>query len=362
MQTPELETKNGSANADKNTTNVTVAPDCVGLAMDNASQKRFGTIEREPHKQTSNPPSTKRPSEGILSYASVKKEPSVNSAPAVSARPGENAYVSVKKCPSNLKASVDCESIKPTADSAPAVAQRSDDRKTYASVKKYTTDTNITSAIKGSVTETPDPPYADKESTADDMSSAQEGTQLTGIDASPAEQPAYVVVEPTGIDVNAANASPVEQPGYVVVEPTGTDVSSAGQTVNEDTELTGPAEQPAYAVVESTGIDVEQPMYVDIESNEVKDNLATQPSGSSDTLLRGRAGRHHDSVNDRAADGAKDGHVGLQTWATHPEKADVTKDMSTDRNCKTYMSVVSDKQSQQQGSQDCATYVSVVVK
>ena len=331
MQTPELDTKNGNADADKNMANVTVAPDCVGLAMDNESQKRFATIEREPHKQTSNPPSTKRPSEGILSYASVKKEPSVNSAPAVSARPGDNAYVSVKKCPSNLKAGVDSESIKPTADSAvPAVAQRSDDRKTYASVKKYTTDKNITSAIEDSVTETPDPPYADKESTAVDMSSAQEGTQLTGRDASPVEQPAYIVVEPTGIDVNAANASPVEQPGYVVVEP--------------------------------TGIDVEQPMYVDVESNEVKDNLATQLSGSSDTLLRGRAGRHHDSVNDRAADGAKDGHVGLQTWATHPEKADVTKDMSTDRNCKTYMSVVSDKQSQQQGSQDCATYVSVVVK
>ena len=329
----------------KHTTKVVVEPEDIVLDTSDTSQKRYATIEREGRKKASTqpvedtanekkkpletsisspPPVCPRPDVGPTS-AYTKKQPvgpSASSPPAVAPRPDERkTYVSVKKhAPNDVReddadddyTDVCDESRKPIADSPPAVAVRSDDRP-YVSVKKYPTNAMA-------VTSTVEPAYVDKDSTAVCVTSA--------------EAPDYVDVKPDGGDVTSSAGDKTASIGYVVVEP--------GSSEN---------------TTEQNAADAEQSGYVDLTAGVGASNTATQSGGSSDTLLRGRAGRQHDSVT-KDDDGGKDARAGLKTWGS--EKAGGVNDKDADRSCMTYVSVVGDKGTMVQEAPDSTAYLSIV--
>ena len=335
------------SDANKNTTKVVVEPEDIVLDTNDTSQKRYATIEREGRKQASNPSATqpgednanvKKPLETPVSSpppvcprpdvgqtsANIEKEPVGPSAssPAVAPRPDErNPYVSVKKHrPNDAREDDDddytdvCnESGKPIAGSPPAVAVRSDDRP-YVSVKKYPTNVmNVTSTVE--------PAYVDKDATAVCVTST--------------EAPDYVDVKPDGGDVTSSAHEKTVSTGYVVVEP--------GSSEN---------------TTEQRAADAEPSGYVDVTQCVGESNPATQSAGSSDTVLRGRAGRQHDSVTGKDDDSGKDARAGLKTWAN--EKAGAANDKEAERNCMTYVSVVGNKGTTLQEAPDSTAYLSIV--
>ncbi len=156
-----------------------VTTNCAGIDTDDATEKRFGTIERKIDKETPNQPTDEQTHDDIP--GSVKREPlntSADSTDIETERLDErNTYASVKKYKHMFEAieqhenedrcssyiTVDGESVNISGSQEHTTLKRPTESKLYTSVKMHSPNTNIRCAGADSCIETTEPPYADKE-------------------------------------------------------------------------------------------------------------------------------------------------------------------------------------------------------
>ena len=176
-----------------------VTPNCTGIDTNDATEKRFGTIERKMDKETPNERTAEQGNEDILGRASVIPEPvetSADSTPIESEQLDDrNTYVSVKKyrhifeeieqqenedrCSSYI--SFDGESVNIySSQDGHTTLKRPAESGMYTSVKKHSPNTNMRGAGADSSIETCEPPYADKETVIE--LTLREDTEQHGVD------------------------------------------------------------------------------------------------------------------------------------------------------------------------------------